>query len=269
MTRKTLNLLGCLVMLTASAAFAADDEETETELVEKVAVRNRLFSVENRFELGGNVGFSLLTRLTDHYNFNISAAYNFKDWLGLELRAGYAYSRHTSLADQIQSDYAANGNSKIANDAADLWEMTGNAVLGLRFQPVYGKINLLAELPIHFQLYLWVGGGAALLKQESLVLCSQRGSSGCDAFYTQNKVSPLVSLALGFRFFVIGGHSIKIEARDYSYLDSYWVNVTRKTGSTNNTFSSDDQIRAAGGMQSTNAGITNLVQFDLGYAFVF
>lgn len=270
MTRKTLNLLGCLVLLSSSAAFAADDDETESELVEKVAVRNRLFSVENRFEIGGNVGFSLLTRLTDHYNFNVSFAYNIKDWFALELRGGYAYSRHTSLADQIQSDFAANGNLKTANDAADLWEMTANAVLGLRFQPIYGKINLLAELPVHFQLYLWVGGGAGLLKQESLVLCAQRSSnSTCDQFYTDQKVSPLVSLALGFRFFVAGGHSIKIEARDYSYLDSYWTGVTRKTGDTANTFSSAEQIQAAGGTQSPNAGITNLVQFDLGYAFVF
>ncbi len=253
MTRTTLNLMSCLVLMTAQAAFAEDETE---ELVEKVAVRNRLFSVEGRWELGGNVGFSLLSRLTDHYNFNVSVAFNPKDWLGLELRGGYALSRHTSLADQIQTDFFANNTISRANDAADLWELTAHGVFGIRFQPIYGKINLMSELPIHFQFYVWAGGGVGALKRESMVLCAERVSAReCGQFLTQNKVSPLVSIALGFRFFIMQQHSVKIEVRDWSYLDSFQINVDRATGT--------------GGMDSPNAGITNLVQFDLGYAFIF
>lgn len=260
MMRKTLNLMGCLVVLTASAAFAADEDDAE--LVEKVAVRNRLFSVENRWEFGGNVGFSILTRLTEHYNFNLSGAYNIKDWIALELRAGYALSGHTSLADQVATDFAANATTKPASDPSDLWEMNANAIFGVRFQPIYGKINLLAELPVHFQFYVWLGGGAAMLRQQSLVSCISRASAKvCDEYNVDNKVSPLVSLALGFRFFVIGGHSIKLEVRDYSYLDSYFVNINRSQVTAANP--------TAGGSLSPNAGITNLVQFDVGYAFVF
>ena len=253
MTRTTLNLMSCLVLMTAQAAFAEDETE---ELVEKVAVRNRLFSVEGRWELGGNVGFSLLSRLTDHYNFNVSVAFNPKDWLGLEVRGGYALSRHTSLADQIQTDFFANNTISRANDAADLWELTAHGVIGARFQPIYGKINLMSELPIHFQFYVWAGGGVGALKRESMVLCAERVSAReCGQFLTENKVSPLVSVALGFRFFIMQQHSVKIEVRDWSYLDSFQINVDRATGT--------------GGMDSPNAGITNLVQFDLGYAFIF
>ena len=143
MTRTTLNLMSCLVLMTAPAAFA--EEETD-ELVEKVAVRNRLFSVAGRWEVGGNVGFSILSRLTEHYNLNLSVAVNPLDWLGLELRGGYAISRHTSLADQIQTDFFANNTISKANDAADLWELTAHGVLGVRFQPIYGKINLMVLL---------------------------------------------------------------------------------------------------------------------------
>jgi outer membrane beta-barrel protein len=259
MMRKTLNLMGCLVMLTASAAFAEDEGDA---LVEKVAVRNRLYSVEGHWELGANVGFSLLSRLTDHYNFNLSGAYNVKDWFAFELRAGYALSRHTSLADQIQTDFFANNTISKANDAADLWEMTANAVIGARFQPIYGKINLMSELPVHFQLYAWVGGGFGWLKRESMVLCTNKVSAReCGEFLTEFKPSPLVSIALGFRFFVVQGHSVKVEVRDFSYLDSYFINVDRAAANTANP--------TAGGTLSPNAGITNLVQFDLGYAFIF
>lgn len=262
MTRKTMGLM-LLVALTSSVAFADGEGEGE-EIVEKVAVRNRLFSVEGKFELGANVGFSLLSRLTEHYNFNASVAYNLKDWFGLELRGGYAYSRHTSLADQIQSDFFANTTISKANDAADLWEMTAHGVLGLRFQPIYGKLNLVAELPIHFQLYFWLGGGGGLFKRESMVLCVTKVSAReCGEFYTETKFSPIVSMALGMRFFIgrENHHSVKVEVRDWSYLDSYYINVDRATSSAGNPTS--------GGMPSPNAGVTNLVQIDLGYAFIF
>ncbi len=272
MNRTTRYLMSCLVLMTANAAFAED----EAELVEKVAVRNRLFSVAGRWELGGNVGFSLLSRLTEHYNLNLSVAVNPVDWFGVELRGGYAISRHTSLADQIQTDFF-NGNSttsttKKVRDAADLWELTAHGVIGARFQPVYGKINLMSELPIHFQFYLWVGGGVGLLKRESMVECADRAAcvsylgdrSQPTAFLAENKVSPLVSVALGFRFFIAQHHSVKIEARDWSYLDSYKINITRLC---------QPNIRgcatAPDGTNDPSAGITNLVQFDLGYSFIF
>jgi outer membrane beta-barrel protein len=228
-----------------------------------VAVRNRLYAVGGRFELGLNVGFTVLTRLTDHYNFNLSLAHNFNDWLALELRGGYAYSRHTDLADQIQADFAANSSISKASDLADLWEMTGNGALGLRFQPIYGKINLVSDLPIHFQLYVWAGGGAAMLKRESLVLCATgQGSRDCSGYLKQNSIAPVVSAALGFRFFLGSNHhSLKLEIRDWSYFDSYYVKVDRAAASAEDP--------TAGGELRRNAGITNLAQIDLGYSFIF
>lgn len=281
MNRKTLNIVGCLaVLLTASGAFAAEGGE----LVEKVAVRNRLYTVAGRWEIGGNVGIAILSRLTDHYNLNLSGAYNFTDWLGIELRAGYAISAHTSLAKQIQSDFYSTNSQSKASDLSDAWMMKANAIVGLRFQPIYGKINLMAELPVHFQLYGWLGGGAGMFSHESITNCpggltqSANGvkpkSASCtdtSAFFSEDKVSPIVSFALGFRFFVPGTtsagnvvgqkHSIKLEVRDWSFLDSYYVNVDRvQTSAANPT---------AGGMLSPNAGITNLVMVDIGYSFIF
>lgn len=272
MNRTTLRLFASLLLLTAGAALADENEE----LVEKVAVRNRLFSVEGRFELGANVGFSFLPRLTDHYNLNISAAYNLKEWFALEARGGYAISSMSQLARQVQSDYFLNTTmmmTRTASEASDTWRLTGHGVLGIRFQPLYGKINLMSEVPVHFQAYLFVGGGVTGLVRDSMVQCPDRQAcydylsndrEGVNPFVTESKVSPLVSLALGFRFFVFDHHSVKFEVRDWSYLDSYRTGFTR-TGCTNGRgcATADD------GVESPNAGITNLVQFDLGYSFLF
>ncbi|MDP1918444.1 MAG: outer membrane beta-barrel domain-containing protein [Myxococcales bacterium] len=248
-----------LVMLASSAW--AQSAEDEAELVEKVAVRNRLFNVEKRWEVGGNVGFTLLPRLTDHYNLNVSVGYNVAEWLGLELRAGYAISRQTSLADQVKQAFLTQMNLPRINDFSDLWQMTANGVVGVRFQPIYGKLNLLAELPVHFQLYFWAGGGAGLFNRESLLICLQRTGSGCGQYFNETKVSPIVSLALGFRFFIAEKHAVRLEARTWSFLDSYFVNVDRANVSAANP--------TAGGMESRDAGITTISQIDLGYSFVF
>ncbi|MDP3503066.1 MAG: outer membrane beta-barrel domain-containing protein [Myxococcales bacterium] len=248
-----------LVMLASSAW--AQSAEDEAELVEKVAVRNRLFNVANRWEVGGNVGFTLLPRLTDHYNFNVSVGYNVAEWLAVELRAGYAFSRQTSLADQVKQAFLTQMGLSRINDFTDLWQMGVNGVVGVRFQPIYGKLNLLAELPVHFQLYLWAGGGAGLFSRESLLICLQRTGSGCGQYYTETKVSPIVSLALGFRFFIADKHAVRLEARTWSFLDSYFVNVDRANVSAANP--------TAGGMSSPNAGVTTISQIDLGYSFVF
>lgn len=275
MTWNSVRVTACLTAVLAAGQALAQQESSE--LVEKVAVRNRLYSVGGKWELGATVGVSLLSRLTDHYNFNAAAAYNLTDWLGLELRGGYALSRHTSLADQIQADFltqvygATTTSFATVSDLADTWQMTVNSAVGLRFQPIYGKIGLMAELPVHFQLYLWVGGGFGLFQKESLTICfdvsacrEQVQSGRRGGYLTETKPGPLVSLALGIRFWlpVTGGrHVFRIEARDYSYLDSYYIEVTRTQLNANN--------QTGGGRLSPGAGVTNLVMLDLGYTFLF
>ena len=272
MNWKTLTLCSAVVLTMGTPAFGDESETTEAAVVEKVAVRNRIFNVDGRWEFGANVGFSLLSRLTDHYNLNLSGAYNVADWLGIELRGGYAISQLTSLAKQIRSDFAINSSISTASDMADLWEMTANAVIGARFQPIYGKLNLVAELPIHFQFYIWAGAGFGLFRHQSLALCTNKSGTACNGYFTETKAGPLVSVALGFRFFFAtqppvpgvkaqGQHSIKVEVRDYSYLDSYYVGVVRADATAANP--------TAGGRLAPNAGVTNLVQLDLGYSYIF
>lgn len=258
--RNVFGVSALSLVMFASSAFAQSAED-EAELVEKVAVRNRLYLVEKRFELGANFGLSLLPQLTDHFNFTASAAYNLVEWLGLEARIGYAYSRQTSLADQVKQAFLVQNGLTRINDFSNLWQMGFNGLVGVRFQPIYGKVNLLAELPVHFQLYLWAGAGAGLFNRESLLICTQRSGSTCNQYFTETKVSPIVSLALGFRFFIANKHGVKLEARTYSYLDSYWLNVDRANISQANP--------TAGGMAAPDPGISTISQLDLGYSFLF
>lgn len=273
---KIIRNFSCLVLaLFASAAWA--QEASGEELVEKVVVRNRLFNVEGRFEAGVNIGLSMLSRLTDHYNFNASAGYNFMDSLALELRVGYAYSAHTSLATDIATKFLAQRSIATANDLTDLWEMKFNAIVGLRWQPIYGKLGLMAELPVHFQFYVWVGGGVAMMERESVVICNEermvrnpdtnrnelkcQKSDGSSAYLRDSKVGPLVSLAAGFRFFLTDNHVVRIEIRDWSWIDNFLTGANRAAAL--------NPGNPTGNGTPVSPGITNLVQFDLGYTFIF
>lgn len=231
------------------------------ELLERVVVRNRLYQVAGRFEISPAVGFSLADRLTNHINFTVGLGYHFSDAWALELRAGYALSGHTGLADQVAQHFLQKETIRLVDDLSSLWEMKGSAILGIRWAPIYGKISLLAELPIHFQAYVWAGGGVGSFHRQSVVYCQQvTGVSGdlrCGSWLTQNRVRPVGSAAIGFRFFTGQRGAMTLEVRNYLFADSYLTGI-------------ETTVAESGGQTGVPAkspGLINLVLFNLGYAF--
>jgi outer membrane beta-barrel protein len=254
-----------LVLLLTAAPMTASAADADTALVEKAVVRNRLFTTSGRFELGLNLGFSLLSRLTDHYLFDATVAFNISEVFAIEILAGWAYSTHTSLADDVASKFAMN-NAKTADDLSDLWEMTVNGTIGVRWQPIYGKIGIFSEYPLHFQFYVALGAGGALLKRTSVVICNHKTGSTCDEYFTESRGSFVATGSAGFRFFVpvVGfHHSIRLEVRDYLYPDQYYTGVDRAAALANPAGD------PTGGGKLVQAGVTNLVQFHIGYAYLF
>jgi outer membrane beta-barrel protein len=245
-------VLSLLALLATPASASAD------ELIEKVVVRNRLYSMDNKVELGLGVGLTLLGRLTDHINLTGIVGYNFGDSFGLELRGGYAFSRHTGLANQVAQKVFDN-KTTITEDLSNLWEMKLNGALGMRWAPIYGKISLLAEVPLHFQLYLWLGGGAGTFERESVVICQSSGGAQCNNFLVESKVTGFGSAAVGLRFFTHQGGSLKLELRDYTYPDSYRIGIDRAVALTG----------AETGTPAPSPGFTNLILVDVGYVFIF
>jgi outer membrane beta-barrel protein len=239
-------------------------EAPAEDVVEKVAVRNRLYSVGGKWELSPFVGLMVQTNLTDHYNFGVAGAYNVNDTIAFEGRLAYALSRHTGLANQVAAQLLQrNPASELrqVDDFANLWEMNANALVGLRWQPIYGKISLMAELPVHFQGYLWVGGGAGMFHRESIVYCQKvesRAEGTCSNWLQEDKINWLGSAAIGMRFFTHQKGAIKLELRNYLFPDSYRVDIDRTQA---------EQGKSTGAEAS--AGVTPLWMFDLGYTFFF
>jgi outer membrane beta-barrel protein len=256
-----------LFALTALPALAADEEQGA--LVEKVAVRNRLFTTAGRFELGLNLGFAVLTQLTEHYTANLDLSFNIVDSLAVELLAGGSFSRHTSLARDVADQFAMS-TTKTADDLTGLWQMVGNAAIGIRWQFLYGKLggalqDLLLGNPLHFQFYLAAGGGVGYFTRESVVICNHKTGGTCDEYYSESKVGPLFTGALGMRFFLPtygNHHSLRVEVRDWIYLDSFYQGVDRAAALNPNN-------PTGNGTPASNPGVTNLWQVMVGYSYMF
>lgn len=236
----------------------------ESEVLEPVVVRNRLYRMAGRLELSPSLGFMPVTKLTDHLTLSTTASLNLHDTLALEGRGTLAYTRQTGLAQKVAQQFLQRDPAlgiERADDLSDLWEMRGSLVAGVRWAPIYGKISLLAETPLHFQAYLAAGGGLGRFHRTSVVYCRSllsRDLGTCGDWLTEDRTAPLGTGAVGIRFFIHPGGSIRVEARDYFFPDSYLVNI--------------DRVEAEAGLptgEPGRAGLTHLVLFDLGYTFIF
>jgi outer membrane beta-barrel protein len=264
-------LTSMLLALTALSASAQQEQ-----LLEPAVVRNRLYRPAGNLELSPSVGVSMLTYLTAHYTLDVGVAYNLFDTLAVEGRAGYAFSRQTGLARSISESFLNRDDKKITDELQDLWRMNLHGVVGLRWAPVYGKLSLLSEVPAHFQAYLWAGGGLGSFQRQSLIQCGQvvnRGLGICDDrtdpldrstasenfWVKESRVAPVVSAAVGFRFFAFERHGVKFELRDWVFRDAYRVELSRE----------DWEAGRDTGTPAPGPGLTHLVQFDVGYTFLF
>ncbi len=274
--RSLASALGLLALWSGVAAAAEP---------ERAAVRNRLYSTAGKLELSASAGLTPVDFLTDHKSLELGLAYNLSEQLALELDAGYAFSGHTAVARAASAQLAATDPAKggsSSDDFSDLWQMTWNAELTLRWAPIYGKISLAAEVPVHFQAYLLGGAGVGRFAKDSLVYCigtpATRQLATCDAGTAgqgpdaltplhETAVKPLATFGGGFRFFVNRWAGLRLEVRDIVFPDSYRVSIDRAAAEA-------DQAALAGaapsqGQSAPRPGFTHLVFARVGAVFTF
>lgn len=257
-----LTVLPLLLALLVSSRAAAQED-----LVEKVVVKNRLYTAKGDFEVSGMAGFLVVPQLVSTVNLNLGVGYNFAETFGVELRGGYAISGLTGLAKSVRNNLIvrdpARNQDPVVDDLSGLWQMKANVAIGLRWMPIYGKINLVADLPVHFNFYLWAGPGFVMAERESIVYCESVSGTGssreCNQFRTETANRPMGSVAAGMRFFTHKGGAIRLEIRDNVFADSFLDNINR----------ADAEAGRPTGTEASSPGLTHSVVADVGYTFIF
>jgi outer membrane beta-barrel protein len=258
--------LRAAAVVVGMAALLVGTEGLAQEGFDPTAVRHRLYDMQGTLELQPFVGTQLFGRLTEHQMVGAAVAYNLFDSLALEVRAGYAFSRRSGLADQIEQQLIqrdpASGDLTMVDDLSDLWELRAHAVAGIRWAPIYGKLALFAETPLHFQSYLWLGGGVGLLHRQSVVYCQEVTSrllGTCGVELDETRGAPVVSAALGLRIFAGSAGSALLELRSFVFKDRYRVDVDRSVAETGGET----------GTLAPSPGLTQVLMIDLGFSFGF
>lgn len=252
-----------LTLLSALAAVPLTAQAEEGEgVVERVVVRNRKYSVQNRIEASPMVGLSMTNRMTEQYNFQLGIAYNFSETLALELRPGFAMGGLTSIGKQARTDLPTiDQDPSPRSEFQDLWRLEWSALVMPRWTPIYGKINLATELPIHFQAYLTAGAGVVGLTYDSIVY--QQSGDGDASYLSEQRQSFAIAGGAGLRIFLNELLSLRLEIYDLAYPDEYRSQIDRRTAR-NEADGSAPQQGAV-----TSAGLSNVLFFNAGISATF
>lgn len=250
--------------LASLALPALASAETEGK-VEKVVVRNRIHHSQGQWEVNPGIGFSLSNQMTEHTNFELGLAYNLWESFALELRGGYALAGLSSVAKQVQQQYVGaiqqptdeNSEQKYT-DFADSWQLQWQAMVLPRWQPIYGKLNLVTELPVHFQGYLTAGGGLVGLHRQSAIY--RQGAQ----FLEEDRQSPAFAGGGGMRFWMSDWAVLKIELLDIAFPDQFREGISRYQASLE-TPGADPQV----GKEVASPGLTSLLFLNIGTSFQF
>ena len=183
-------------------------------------VQNRFFLKENRIELSPVVGYVPNNPFAKRYVGGLLGAYHFSETLAAEAAFMYSPDLGTGDLKGLTTTLVS-----IAHEGTDqgfqqpIEKMILGATFAARWAPVYGKINLLGERVLNFDLYGVAGLGLLSINEYYATYTEEGGvpSASLGTAIKKNKVP--VNLGVGMDFFVSSSVAVKIDARSYLYLD--------------------------------------------------
>lgn len=223
---------------------------------EPKSVAYRRFKLDGKSDLGVFGAFSMKNKLTEHFGGGFTYDYQLNEYLALDLMLEGGFGGLTNLASNIRATARLSGTG---DDLADAGALLATGQAGLRFTPIYGKMNLSSELAVHFNFYFNGGAGAALVQFNSILTCKTNlgSSTKCpgDAFRTDTLPRPAFNVGGGLRFWIDDLLSARVEVRDIIFTDHFYEQVNLKTPE-------------GTGHASANAGVSHVPLVLIGVGFL-
>jgi outer membrane beta-barrel protein len=228
----TLSLIAAVGvgLLSAPAAHAAQSPADEAvDRLEQVGttdepIKNRFFLKANRFEIAPVGGYVPNNPFARRYVGGALLAYHISESMAAE--GAILYS-----PDLGQDDLKGLTNTLVqiahqgdpdAGFQQPVDKMTLGATFALRWAPVYGKINLLGEQVLNFDLYGTLGLGLISIAEYYATYNPgfANGTSDSPVALSDavNKYTVPANIGVGLDFFVSQSVAIKLDARSYLYV---------------------------------------------------
>jgi outer membrane beta-barrel protein len=242
----------CLVMPALGHAQSSNEEEEAGDvsevdkdrlgpLRERVRpVSGHLFLKKGRFEFSPSATLSLRDAFFSKYIFGGTLTYHPLETLGVGLRLGYALNTVAGAAQICTFTDAADGSATRGCASPTMNQLDGRAPGQLKllagadvqWAPIYGKLSLLAEKFVSFDLY-GVAGASAV---------QYRGPDLASSTAAKNYMTAGGNVGVGARFFFNRWVTLRTEVRDLIYVEK---------GRTENNY------------------LRNQLMFELGVSFFF
>lgn len=219
-------LLTAPVVLPAALAEAPGSQALGEHLGGKQpynVVQNRFFLKAKRFEISPTFGYVPNNPMVKRYVGSVLGAYHFSETFAAE--GAFLYSPDGGQGDLKDLTHtlvgiAEQGSGKIAFQQP-LDKMVMGATFAARWAPFYGKINLLGETVLNFDIY-GVGGVGMLSLQSYYAKYDSKQPSDIKTVLHENgrkaKLTP--NLGLGLNFFINSTIALKLDGRSYFYVDT-------------------------------------------------
>nr|WP_309243039.1 outer membrane beta-barrel domain-containing protein [Hyalangium versicolor] len=201
-------------------------------------VSGHLFLKKGRFELSPSATISLRDAFFRKYILGATFTFFPSETFGIGLRAGYSIPTVSGAAQICNFTDGDDGNVTRGCSAPTFEALDGRAPgqltlmagVDAQWAPIYGKISLLAEKFVHFDMYGVLGATAIQYK----------GPPDSADVRSTARITAGGNVGIGFRFFLNRYMTLRTEVRDLVYVEK--------------AESSDNSLR-------------NQLMFELGFSF--
>jgi outer membrane beta-barrel protein len=190
-------------------------------------VAARLFPIDKRLELAVGFEMSVVDKFVGHTGGSVAIAHHLNELWAIQLHGGYFQGKARRLliaAEDKASGFACDpvgngqGNNPLEaykNCLPDTNSMSWFTGIDLVAEPFYGKLNLVSELAVNFDIALSVGAG--IFGRKGFNHFDDGGIAAVDFDAARNAVAPYLTATVGFRVWLLKDLAARVVARDYTY----------------------------------------------------
>ena len=175
----------------------------------------RMFPVDKRWEVSLGFEMSVIDKYANHNGGKLNVLYHFNELLALNLFGGYLVGQANGLLTATLNEGTQCDPLSFKNCLPDTnmmsWLVGGDFIA----EPFYGKLNLVSELALNFDIFMGIGGGVT--GRQGFTADSSSGVPSWVADPARAGVSPFISAMAGVRIWIWDNIALRVEARDYTW----------------------------------------------------
>ncbi|MEZ4316552.1 MAG: outer membrane beta-barrel domain-containing protein [Myxococcota bacterium] len=224
----------CVGLVIALPAVAGDKpgvealEEYRNGLSEPNAIENRFFLKQSRFEIAPHLGYVPNNSFSKRYVGGLILNYHFSETLAVGADITYSPDLGKNDLKQLVGillDRAYNASGANVEFQQPLDKVTLSAAFGLNWAPVYGKINLIGETVLNFDLYVFAGIGMVsktdyFAQYDENVVDVRVPNDVVILAPAGNEVEIAPTIGLGQNYFLNQLLAVKIDAKASFFIDN-------------------------------------------------